>query len=109
MSQDYTVNTLQVRALFGALQPDNVVVTFRKDAIAQKPNETFNLMLIPLVQPTPREGLFFLNTTQVTIMDSDSKENYLYLAKSQFAGVQYLCMSFTVKWRTGKQIHVITS
>ena len=71
---DYTVNTLTVRALFSATQPDSVLVTFRVDAIAQEPNETFTLTLDPAtVAPTPREGLFFQNAIQVTIVDSDSK------------------------------------
>ena len=49
-------------------------VTFRVDAIAQEPNETFTLTLDPAtVAPTPREGLFFQNAIQVTIVDSDSK------------------------------------
>ena len=56
---DYTVNTQQVRALFSATQPNNVVVTFRVDSIAQESNETFNLTLIPLVQPTARSPLHF--------------------------------------------------
>ena len=72
---DYTVNTLRTRALAnGAIS--NVVLTFRVDSIAQEPNETFTLTLDPLVPPNPREGLFFRNTIEVTIRDSDSKENY---------------------------------
>ena len=70
---DYTVNTLRVRALAnGRIQ--NVVLTFRVDTIAQEPNETFNLTLNPLIAPTPRVGLFFQNSIQVTIVDSDSKD-----------------------------------
>ena len=71
---DYTVNTLRVRALSNG-QIQNVVLTFRVDTIAQEPNETFTLTLDPLVAPTPRVGLFFRDTIQVTIMDSDSKDN----------------------------------
>ena len=71
---DYTVNTLRVRALLNG-QIQNVVLTFRVDAIAQESNETFTLTLNPLVAPTPRVGLFFRNTIQVTIVDSDSKDN----------------------------------
>ena len=71
---DYTVNTLRVRALANG-QINNVVLTFRVDNIAQEPDETFNLTLTPLVPPTPREGLFFQNTIQVTIVDSDGKDN----------------------------------
>ena len=76
---DYTVNTVQVRALFSATQPDNVVVTFHMDAIAQELNETFTLTLIPLVQPTPRRGLFFYDSIQVTIIDSNRKSGWYNL------------------------------
>ena len=69
---DYTVNTLRVRALANG-QIQNVVLTFRVDSIALEPNETFTLTLNPLLVPTPREGLFFRNTIDVTIIDSDSK------------------------------------
>ena len=72
---DYTVNTLRARALANG-QISNVVLTFRVDSIAQEPNETFTLTLVPLVAPNPREGLFFQSSIQVTIRDSDSKENY---------------------------------
>ena len=73
---DYTVNTLRTRALAnGAIS--NVVLTFRVDSIAQEPNETFTLTLDPLVAPNPREGqLFFRNSIEVSIVDSDSMENY---------------------------------
>ena len=74
---DYTVNTLRARALANG-QIQNVVLTFRVDSIAQEPNETFNLTLNPAVAPVPREGLFFRDTIQVTIVDSDSKAN-LYI------------------------------
>jgi hypothetical protein len=69
---DYTVNTMRARALANG-QISNVVLTFRVDSIAQEPNETFTLTLDPLVVPTPRDGLFFRNSIQVTIRDSDSK------------------------------------
>jgi hypothetical protein len=68
---DYTVNTLRTRALANG-QINNVVLTFRVDTIAQEPNETFTLTLDPLVEPDPREGLFFQDSIQVTIRDSDS-------------------------------------
>ena len=71
---DYTVNTLRVRALANG-QISNVVLTFHVDSISQEPNETFTLTLDPLIPPNPREGLFFRSSIQVTIRDSDSKEN----------------------------------
>ena len=71
---DYTVNTSRIRALAnGAVA--NVILTFHVDSIAQEPNETFTLTLVPFVAPNPREGLFFRNTIEVTILDSDSKDN----------------------------------
>ena len=76
---DYTVNTVRVRALANG-QLDNVVVTFRVDTVAQEPNETFTLTLTPLNAPPPREGLFFQNSVNVTIIDSDSKNAQLRLS-----------------------------
>ena len=70
---DYTLNTLMARALFSATAPVDVVVTFRVDSIAQERNETFTLTLIPGAPPTPREGLFFQDTIQMSIVDSDGK------------------------------------
>ena len=70
------MNTLRTRALANG-QISNVVLTFRVDSIAQEPNETFTLTLDPLVAPNPRVGLFFRNSIQVTIRDSDSKENII--------------------------------
>ena len=70
---DYTLNTLMARALFRATAPVDVVVTFRVDSIAQEPNETFTLTLVPSAPPTPREGLFFQNTIQMSIVDSNGK------------------------------------
>ena len=74
-SFDYIVNTEIVRALASATQPDDVEVILLIDTIAQEPNETFTLTLDPITAPTPRENLFFRNTIQVTIVDSDSKNN----------------------------------
>ena len=70
---DYTVNTASVIALANG-QIANVVLTLHVDFIAQEANETFTLILNPLVAPSPREGLFFRNTIRVTIVDSDSKD-----------------------------------
>ena len=67
---DYTVNTARVRALASG-QISNVMLTFHVDTIAQEPNETFTLTLDPLVQPNQREGLFFRNSIEVTIVDNE--------------------------------------
>ena len=71
---DYIVNTARVRVLVSDTQPDNVEIILFRDIVAQEPNETFTLTLNPLVTPNPREGLFFKDTIQVTIVDSDSKD-----------------------------------
>ena len=72
---DYTVNTVQVRALASG-QTDNVVVTFRVDTIAQENNETFNLTLTGLnLPPSPGPGFFVIDTLPVAIVDSDSKDS----------------------------------
>ena len=77
---DYIVNPLRVRASANG-QIGNVILTFRVDNIAQEPNETFNLILDPLVAPTQREGLhiFYQNSIQVTIVDNDSKDIILHI------------------------------
>ena len=53
-------------------QIHDVVLTFHVDTVAQEHDETFTLTLNPIVAPTPRVGLFFRNTIQVTIVDNDS-------------------------------------
>ena len=66
-----------MRAFFGSTTPDNVVVTFRVDTIAQEPNETFTLTLDPFqtaLDEPRRDGLYFLDTIEMTIEDSDSKD-----------------------------------
>ena len=75
---DYTVNTASVRALTSSSTPDNVEVTFRVDDIALESNETFTLTLDPVIPPTPSDGLFFRNIIEMIIIDSDSKEYYMY-------------------------------
>ena len=47
------------------------------DTIAQEPNETFTLTLDPFqtaLDEPRRDGLFFLDTIEMTIVDNDSKE-----------------------------------
>ena len=86
--------------------PDNVTVMFRVDAIAQEPDETFILTLNPIVPLTPREGLFFRNTTQVTIVDEESKNaliaeclsaRQLILLRISFCVCMYVCMSVILR------------
>ena len=75
---DYTVDTSIARAMADG-QISNVAVIFRVDSIALEPNEIFTLILDPVVAPNPREGLFFRNSIEVTIVDSDSKDLSLYV------------------------------
>ena len=73
---DYTVNTNQVRALFRRPdQPDSVVFNFNSDDIAQEPNETLILELVPTESTTLPTGnaIFFQNSINMIITDSDSK------------------------------------
>ena len=54
-----------------------MVVTFRVDTVAQESNETFTLTLDPFqtaLDEPRRDGLFFLDTIEMTIVDNDSKE-----------------------------------
>ena len=47
------------------------------DTIAQEPNETFTLTLDPFqtaLDESRRDGLYFLDTIEMTIEDSDSKD-----------------------------------
>ena len=73
---DYTVNTNFVRVIGSA--PDrveNVMYILRTDSIAQENNETFSIELTPRpgsLQPTG-DGVFFRNTLEVTIIDSDGR------------------------------------
>ena len=64
------MNTLRTRALANG-QGATVILTFRADYTAQEPNETFTLTLDPVVAPNPREGLFFRNAIEVTIVNGD--------------------------------------
>ena len=79
---DYTVNTNFVRVI--ATAPDrveNVVYILRTDNIAQENNETFTIELVPRAgtsQPTG-DGVFFRNTLEVTIIDSDGMNLILCL------------------------------
>ena len=56
--------------------PDNVVFTFRVDAIAQEPNETLSLELIPRTALPTGDAVFFQNTLTMSIIDSDSKRMF---------------------------------
>ena len=76
---DYTVHTNFIRVI--ASQTDrveNVVYILRADRIAQEVNETFTIELIPRAGTTQLtgDGVFFRNTLEVTIIDSDGKITY---------------------------------
>ena len=65
-----------MRTLFRRpIPPDSVVFAFRVDAIAQEPNETLSLELVPTMSTTlpTGDGVFFRNILTMNIVDSDSK------------------------------------
>ena len=73
---DYTVNTTNVVSLFRTpVPPDEVQFVLNADGIIQESNETFSLQLVltgTATLPTG-DGVFFLDTLSVTIIDSDSE------------------------------------
>ena len=72
-SPDLMVLTSEVRFIVGDPQPNTVNISFRIDGVAQEDNETVTLVLVPL--PTTNlptgEAVFFLNTTDMIIIDTD--------------------------------------
>ena len=74
---DYTVSTNQVRFLYRRPDPpEDITFIFRTDAIAQEEKETLTLELVTTPRtnaPPSGDGVFFRNTINLTIMDSDSK------------------------------------
>ena len=67
------VLTSEVRFIHGNPQPSTVNVSFLIDGVAQERNETVTLVLVPLSLtnlPTG-EAVFFLNTTDMIIIDTD--------------------------------------
>ena len=74
-SSDLMVLTSEVRFNFDDDQPSTVNVSFLMDGVAQEYNETVTLVLVPLTStnlPTG-EAVFFLNTTDMIIIDTDGK------------------------------------
>ena len=69
---DYTVGTSRVRIL-DAITPDNAIITFRVDAIAQEPDETLSLQLLQLLSGPTGDAVFFRDSITLTIIDSDSE------------------------------------
>ena len=67
--------TNEVQLLYDNAQPSTVNVSFITDDIAQEYNETVTLVLVPLpttILPTG-EAVFFLNTTDMIIIDTDGE------------------------------------
>ena len=66
--------------------PEDITFIFRTDAIAQEENETLILELVttPGTNALPSgDGVFFRNTINLTIMDSDSKiSDFFYKCSS---------------------------
>ena len=72
-SPDLMVLTSEIRFIRGNPQPSAVNVSFIIDGVAQERNETVTLVLVPLSTtnlPTG-EAIFFLNTTDMIIIDTD--------------------------------------
>ena len=80
---DYTVSTNQVRFLYRRPDPpEDITFVFRTDAIAQEENETLILELVTTSgtnAPPSGDGVFFRNTINLTIVDSDSKRSDLFM------------------------------
>ena len=56
------------------VSPDEVEFILNADGIIQESNETFSLQLVPTDTNLPTgEGVFFLDTLSVTIIDNDSE------------------------------------
>ena len=70
--------------------PDNVAFTFLVDAIAQEPNETLSVELVPTATTTLPTGdaVFFRNTLNMSIVDSDSK---ILLEITSYSLISFLC------------------
>lgn len=69
------INTAEVRALFHSPDPQDVMVVFRADSVAQESDESFTLELVPSSStslPTG-ESVFFRRTIDMTIIDSDGE------------------------------------
>ena len=62
-----------MRILAASTAPDNAIVTFRVDAIAQEPDETLTLQLDPVIPGPMGDAVFFRDTITLTIVDSDSE------------------------------------
>lgn len=75
-SSDLIVLNSEVR--INGFQPSIVNVSFLVDGVAQEYNETVTLVLVPLpTTPLPTgEAVFFLNTTDMIIIDADRKYSY---------------------------------
>ena len=75
---DLTVLTSEVR--FDGSQPQDVKIIFRSDGIAQEYNDIVTLELVPLSRTMlpVGEAVFFLNTTDMIIIDTDG-EYVLYM------------------------------
>ena len=73
---DYTISTGLVRFLYRSPTPSSVVCIFRTDNIAQEINETLKVGLVQIPGTTALptgDHVFFRNTLNVTIIDSDGK------------------------------------
>ena len=63
----------QVGFLHNPPTTGNARIHFRLDRVAQEPNETLTLRLIPIVPIPTGDAVFFRDTLAVTLVDSDSE------------------------------------
>ena len=77
------MNTNRVRFFYRRPDPpEGIKFIFRTDAIAQEENETLILELVTTPgrnTPPSGDGVFFRNTINLTIVDSDSKISDLFM------------------------------
>ena len=79
--------------------PEDITFRFRIDAIAQEENETLILELVTTPganTPPSGDGVFFRNTINLTIVDSDSKISDLFM---NVLVITSNLLSFTIRCR----------
>ena len=70
---DYAVNNNAVRFITAVSTSVNLPVSFHVDSVAQEPDETLTITLDESTSIPSGNGVFFRNTTELTIIDSDGK------------------------------------
>ena len=78
---DFTVHTDSVTIDFDSTTPVGVDVTFQVDSVALEWDESVSLSLVKsgAAYPPTEKGVFFINTINVTIVDSTGKFIWIYV------------------------------